>query len=63
MWVTLDLGDQWGPVSTKAVVVRRANRARGGTDGIGIRFADLAVDVKEKIEGYLDKVFADQLSG
>lgn len=61
--VSIDLGDQWGSVSTKAVVVRQAYRARGGIDGIGIRFVDLAVDVKAKIEGYLDKVFSDQLSG
>ena len=61
--VTLALGDQWGSVSTKAVVVRRARRARGGIDGIGIRFADLAVDAREKIAGFLDKLFAEQLSG
>lgn len=60
--VSIDLGDQWGSVSTNAVVVRRAYRARGGIDGIGIRFVGLAGDGREKIEGYLDKTFADQLS-
>lgn len=63
VFVTLALGDQWGSVSTKAVVARRAHRARGGVDGIGIRFADPAVDFTAKIEGYLEKVFADQLPG
>jgi hypothetical protein len=61
--VTLALGDPWGSVSTNAVVARRAHRDRGGVDGIGIRFANLAGDVTAKIEGYLDKVFADQLNG
>jgi hypothetical protein len=60
--VSIDLGDQWGSVSTKAVVVRQAYRARGGIDGIGIRFVGLEVDGKAKIEGFLDKAFADQLS-
>jgi Tfp pilus assembly protein PilZ len=61
--VSIELGDQWGSVSSNAVVVRQAYRARGGIDGIGIRFVGLAVDGKAKIEGYLDKVFADQLNG
>jgi hypothetical protein len=61
--VSIDLGDHWGSVSTKAVVVRQAYRTRGGVDGIGIRFVSLAVDGKAKIEGFLDKAFADQLSG
>ncbi len=60
--VSIDLGDQWGSVSTKAVVVRQAYRASGGIDGIGIRFVGLADDSKTKIEGFLDKAFADQLS-
>lgn len=61
--VSIDLGDQWGSVSTDAVVVRQAYRASGGIDGIGIRFVGLAADVKAKIEGYLDTVFAHQLNG
>ena len=61
--VSIDLGGQWGSVSTKAVVVRQAYRASGGIDGIGIRFVGLALDSKTKIEGFLDKAFADQLSG
>ena len=61
--VSIDLGGQWGSVSTKAVVVRQAYRASGGIDGIGIRFVGLALDSKTKIEGFLDEAFADQLSG
>ncbi len=60
--VSTDLGGQWGPVSIKAVVVRRAYPARGGIGGIGIRFTDLAVEVKEKINGFLDEFFAKQFS-
>jgi DNA-binding NarL/FixJ family response regulator len=60
--VSIDLGGQWGSVSSKAVVVRRAYRARGGIDGIGIRFVGLVGDDKAKIEGFLDEAFADQLS-
>jgi hypothetical protein len=60
--VSIELGGQWGAVSSKAVVVRRAYRARGGIDGIGIRFVGLAGDGKAKIEGFLDEAFADQLS-
>lgn len=60
---SIDLGDQWGSVSTKAVVVRQAYRTSEGIDGIGIRFVGLAEDSKTKIGGFLDKTFADQLRG
>jgi hypothetical protein len=61
--ISLDLGDPWGSISTKAVVVRQAYRTRGGIDGIGIRFADLTDEVRAKIAAFLDKVFSDQLNG
>jgi hypothetical protein len=46
----------------EAVVVRQTYRARCGIGGIGICFVGLEVDGKAKIEGFLDKAFADQLS-
>ena len=59
--VSINLGDQWGSVSAKAVVARQAHHDRGGVDGIGIRFLSLAGDAKAKIEAFLDEAFADQL--
>jgi DNA-binding NarL/FixJ family response regulator len=59
--VSINLGDQWGSVAAKAMVVRQAHHDRDGVDGIGIRFLSLAGNSKAKIEAFLDEAFADQL--
>ena len=55
----MNLGDQWGSVLANAVVVRQAERERGGIEGIGIRFLGLSGDARAKIEAFLDAAFAE----
>jgi DNA-binding NarL/FixJ family response regulator len=59
--VSINLGDEWGTVTAKAVVVRQAHSERGGVDGIGVRFVGLAGDGKATIEAFLDLAFTDPL--
>jgi DNA-binding response OmpR family regulator len=56
--LSLDLGAELEPLALKAEVVRRADPARDGVVGFGLRFLDLSAASRAHLGAILDRAFA-----
>ncbi len=56
--LSLDLGAELEPLALKAEVVRRADPARDGVVGFGLRFLDLSAASRARLGAILDRAFA-----